>query len=66
MIILLFAIGVALFVGARSERARQAHADWQSYKARIESMRGTRMRETVRALSAVGLLVVVLTLVLHV
>jgi hypothetical protein len=50
--LILFAVIVAVFIGMRSERARQAHLNWASYKARIATMRGLRMKETVKA--AVG------------
>ncbi len=65
VVFVLFALAVAVFVGVRSERARQAHVNWQSYKSRIENMRGIRMRETVRAVYAIALLVMVITVAMH-
>lgn len=65
-VLVLVAMAVAVFVGVRSERARQAHANWRSYKDRIETMRGTRLRETMRAVYAIALLVVVITVAMHV
>jgi hypothetical protein len=43
------AVVVAVFIGIRSERARQAHENWAAYKARLATMRGLRMKETMRA-----------------
>lgn len=65
-VFVLVAMAVAVFVGVRSERARQAHANWQSYKDRIATMRGVRMRETMRAVYAIALLVVVITIAMRV
>jgi hypothetical protein len=62
MFALIAAVIVALFIGMRSERARQAHQNWNLYKARIASMRGVRMKETVRAALGVFALVAVLIL----
>lgn len=60
IVLVLIAMAVAVFVGVKSERARQAHADWQSYKSRIQSMRGVRMRETKKAVYAIALLALVI------
>jgi hypothetical protein len=57
------AVAFAIFIGMRSERARQAHQNWYIYKARIASMRGVRMKETVRALVGVFALVAVIILI---
>lgn len=65
-VLVLLAIAVAAFVGVKSERARQAHENWQSYKSRIESMRGVRMRETMRAVYAIALLVVVIAVAMRI
>jgi hypothetical protein len=57
MTFVLVAVGFAVFIGMRSERARQAHQNWYMYKARIASMRGVRMKETLRAALGVFALV---------
>ncbi|WP_378211307.1 hypothetical protein [Actinoallomurus acaciae] len=62
MLILIVAI-VAVFIGIRSERARQAHQMWGSYKARIESMRGLRMKETLNTIFGICALVLVVIMV---
>jgi hypothetical protein len=54
---LLIAVIVAVFIGMRSERARQAHLNWASYKARLATMRGQRMKETTKAVIGVFALV---------
>ena len=59
---LVIAVIVAVFIGMRSERARQAHANWALYKARIATMRGLRMKETMRA--AVGIFALVAVVII--
>jgi hypothetical protein len=56
---------VAFFVGSRIERAREAHSNFNSYKKRVASMRGIRLRETTRAVVAVLALVLLLDVVIH-
>ncbi len=66
MLLTLAAIAaVAFFVGSRIERAREAHSSFNSYKRRVASMRGVRMRETTRAVTGVLALVLLLDLVIH-
>lgn len=57
------AVLVAIFIGARTERARQAHRNWGQYKTRLAEMRGLRMRETARAIFGIVALVAVIVLV---
>jgi hypothetical protein len=59
----LIAVAVAVFIGVRSERARQAHQLWGSYKERLATMRGLRMKETMNALFGICALVVVVILI---
>lgn len=59
----LIAVVVAIFIGMRSERARQAHSNWSLYKARLDEMRGLRMRETARAIFGIVALLAVIVLV---
>jgi hypothetical protein len=59
----LIAVAVAVFIGVRSERARQAHQMWGNYKERLADMRGMRMKETMNALLGVCALVVVVILI---
>jgi hypothetical protein len=56
---------VAFFVGSRLERAREAHSNFNSYKRRVASMRGVRMKETTRAVVAIAVLVLLLNVVSH-
>ncbi len=66
MLLTLIAIaGVAYFVGSRIERAREAHSNFNSYKRRVASMRGVRMRETARAIIGIVALLVLLNVVFH-
>ncbi|HEU5160273.1 MAG TPA: hypothetical protein VFU43_24965 [Streptosporangiaceae bacterium] len=66
MLLTLAAIAVvAFFVGTRIERAREAHSNFQSYKRRVASMRGVRLRETSRAVIGVLALVLLLNVVIH-
>ncbi|GAA4636260.1 hypothetical protein GCM10023196_085300 [Actinoallomurus vinaceus] len=60
---IVLAVIVALFIGARSERARQAHRNWGMYKARLAEMRGLRMRETARAIFGIVALLAMIVLV---
>jgi hypothetical protein len=62
-VLILIVVVVAVFIGIRSERARQAHQMWGNYKARIESMRGLRMKETLNALFGICALVLVVVMV---
>jgi predicted nucleic acid-binding Zn ribbon protein len=59
----LIVVAVAVFIGVRSERARQAHQMWGSYKERLANMRGQRMKETMNALFGICALVVVVILI---
>jgi hypothetical protein len=59
----LLAVIIAIFIGARSERARQAHRNRDMYKARLAEMRGLRMRETARAIFGIVALLAVIVLV---
>ncbi len=61
--IYLVAVVFALFIGIRSERARQAHQNWNNYKARIASMRGVRMKETVNAALGVFALIAIIIVI---
>ncbi|GAA4499391.1 hypothetical protein GCM10023191_046220 [Actinoallomurus oryzae] len=61
--LILIVVVVAVFIGMRSERARQAHQMWGSYKARIATMRGLRMKETMNALFGICALVLVVIMV---
>lgn len=63
MTIVLIAVGFAVFIGMRSERARQAHQNWYMYKARIASMRGVRMKETMRAALGIFALVAMIIVI---
>jgi hypothetical protein len=68
MLVLLTLIAIAIvayFVGTRIERAREAHTNFASYKRRVASMRGVRLRETSRAVVGIVALVVLLNLVIH-
>ena len=56
---------VASFVGSRIERAREAHSTFNTYKRRVASMRGVRLRETTRAVIGVVALVLLLNVVIH-
>jgi hypothetical protein len=58
-----FAVLIAIFIGTRSERARQAHRNWDLYKTRLAEMRGLRMRETARAIFGIVALLAVIVLV---
>ena len=57
------AVAVAVFIGIRSERARQAHYQWSSYKDRLASMRGMRMKETMNAALGVCALIAVVLVI---
>jgi hypothetical protein len=59
----LIAVAVAVFIGMRSERARQAHHMWANYKDRLASMRGLRMKETMNAVLGVCALVAVVIMI---
>jgi hypothetical protein len=61
--LVLIAVAVAVFIGIRSERARQAHYQWSSYKDRLASMRGLRMKETMNAVLGVCALIAVVVIV---
>ncbi|WP_329256061.1 hypothetical protein OG417_15735 [Actinoallomurus sp. NBC_01490] len=61
--LILIVVVVAVFIGMRSERARQAHQMWGSYKSRIATMRGLRMKETMNALFGICALVLVVIMV---
>lgn len=65
MLAFVVVLAIALFVGVRSERARQAHQNWQMYKTRIATMRGLRMKETMRAVLGFVALLAVLQVVIH-
>lgn len=56
---------VAFFVGSRIERAREAHSNFNSYKRRVASMRGVRMKETIQALAGIFALVLLIDVVAH-
>jgi hypothetical protein len=59
----LIAVAVAVFIGIRSERARQAHYMWSNYKDRLASMRGMRMKETMNAVLGVCALIAVVIVI---
>ncbi|GLY84388.1 hypothetical protein [Actinoallomurus iriomotensis] len=61
--VILIVVAVAVFIGIRSERARQAHQMWGSYKSRLATMRGLRMKETLNALFGICALVFVVILI---
>src|SRR3954451_9559099 len=65
LLILAAIAAVAFFVGSRIERAREAHSNFNSYKRRVASMRGVRLRETTRAAVWVLALVLLLNVVIH-
>ncbi|HEY7485093.1 MAG TPA: hypothetical protein VH912_11590 [Streptosporangiaceae bacterium] len=56
---------VAFFVGSRIERAREAHTNFNSYKRRVASMRGVRLKETFQAGIGILALVLLLDVVAH-
>jgi hypothetical protein len=59
----LIAVAVAVFIGIKSERARQAHYMWSNYKDRLASMRGMRMKETMNAVLGVCALIAVVIVI---
>jgi hypothetical protein len=59
----LIAVAVAVFIGIKSERARQAHYMWANYKDRLASMRGMRMKETMNAVLGVCALIAVVIVI---
>ena len=61
--LVLIAVGVAVFIGIKSERARQAHYMWSNYKDRLASMRGMRMKETMNAVLGVCALIAVVIVI---
>jgi hypothetical protein len=61
--LVLLVVGVAVFIGIKSERARQAHYQWSSYKDRLASMRGMRMKETMNAVLGVCALIAVVIVI---
>ncbi len=48
------ALGIGLFVGSSSQRARRARLDYQRTKALIPAARKTAIEETMRGLSVVA------------
>ena len=61
--LVLIVVGVAVFIGIKSERARQAHYMWSNYKDRLASMRGMRMKETMNAVLGVCALIAVVIVI---
>jgi hypothetical protein len=56
---------LAFFVGSRIERAREAHSTFNNLKRRVATMRGVRLRETIRAVIGVAVLILLLDVVVH-
>jgi hypothetical protein len=59
----LIVAAVAVFIGIRSERARQAHRMWGRYRDGLATMRGLRMKETMNAVLGICALLVVVIVI---
>jgi hypothetical protein len=59
LMLVLVVVGVAVFIGIKSERARQAHYMWSNYKDRLASMRGLRMNAVLGVCALIAVVVIV-------